>query len=164
MEYDPIYHVTCRLQQDSGRELILNQLEQSRTYAGMLVGVPDKRANDRKIDVDLRRATGREYTLDEPYLILPSRRDYKHKPGDMDRNRGQRSHYPEEGERDPEWLPLISCIGCFSSFLPARDPEKDGSCLTVVWYQDDYALPIDAEILKELKQLDWDRLATDFAY
>ena len=43
MEYDPIYHVTCRLQLESGRELILNQLEQSQTYAGMLEGVPDKK-------------------------------------------------------------------------------------------------------------------------
>jgi hypothetical protein len=51
MEYDPIYHVTCRLQHESGRELILNQLEQSQTYAGMLEGVPDKKANDWGIDL-----------------------------------------------------------------------------------------------------------------
>lgn len=164
MEYDPIYHVTCRLQQESGRELILNQLEQSQTYAGMMEGVPDKKANDWGIDVDLRRAARCEYTLGEPYLIPPHRRDYQHEPGDMEQERARRAHYPAEWERDPEWIPLVCCIGCFRSFSPVNDAEKHGSSLTVVWYQDDYALPIDAEILKELKRLDWDSLAIDFEY
>jgi len=164
MEYDPISHVICQLQQESGRTLILNQLEQSQTYAGMLEGVPSKQTNDWDIDVALRRAAGREYTLGEPYLIPPRRHDYEHEPGDMEHERARRAHYPKEWERDPEWIPLICCIGCFRSFPPVHDQEKHGSCLTVVWYQDDYAMPIDEGIIQELKQLDWDRLATDFEY
>ncbi len=164
MEYDPIYHVTCRLQLESGRKLRLSQLEQSETYTGMMEGVPDKKANDWGIDVDLRRAAHREYTLGEPHLIPPRRRDYQHEPGDMEQERARRAHYPTEWKRDPEWIPLVCCIGCFHSFPPVHDQEKQGSCLTVVWYQDDYALPIDPEILRSLKQLDWDRLATDYEY
>ncbi|EDL59004.1 hypothetical protein [Gimesia maris] len=164
MEYNLSYHVTCNLKQDSGRELILNQLEQSQSYAGMMEGVPNKKANDWGIDVDLCRAVRREYTLGEPYLIPPRRRDYLREPGDMDEIRKQKSHYPKEWVMDPEWLPLICCIGCFKSVSPVRNTEMHGSCLTVVWYQDDYAMPIDPEVIRSLKQLDWDRLATDFEY
>lgn len=87
MEYDPIYHVTCRLQLESGRKLILNQLEQSQTYAGQSLGAPSKWSNDRKINNDLSRAAGREYTLGEPHLIPPHRRDYEYEPGDREQAR-----------------------------------------------------------------------------
>lgn len=164
MEYNLSYHLTCELQQESGRILILEWLEQNQTYSGMLEGVPNKKANDWGIDVDMSRAADREYTSGDPYLIPPRRRDYLRDPGDMNEIREQKSHYPKEWERDPEWIPLVCCIGCFKSVSPARDQEKHGSCLTVVWYQDDFALPIDAEILQSLKQLDWDRLATGYEY
>lgn len=164
MEYDLSYHVTCKLQQESGRKLTMKRLEQSLTYAGLIEGVPNKKTNDWRIEHDLRRAARDGQIVGEPYLIPPQRRDYLREPGDMDVLREQKSHYPKELERDPEWLPLICCIGYFESIKAARDPKMDGSCLTIVWYQDDYALPINDKILQTLKQLDWDRLAFDYEW
>lgn len=62
----------------------------------------------------------------------------------------------------PEWLPEVTCVGVLRCSFPARDPDKDGSMLTVVWFQDEYALPIDESVLSQLQTIDWEEVATDF--
>ena len=61
----------------------------------------------------------------------------------------------------PEWLPHVRCIGSFKDVVKARDPGKDLSVLTVVWYQDEYALPILEPALSQLLAMDWETLAVD---
>ncbi len=45
---------------------------------------------------------------------------------------------------------------------PARDPLQDYSVLTVIWFQDDFAFPIDPQVLEQIRALDWEQLAQDF--
>jgi hypothetical protein len=42
-----------------------------------------------------------------------------------------------------------------------RNHDRDLSVLVVVWFQDEYAMPILAPALDELRSLDWDSLALD---
>jgi hypothetical protein len=89
-------------------------------------------------------------------LIAPSRRNYYRDPGDM-------ADRPLFMGEVPEWLPNITCVGTFMDVSPAGDMTTvyPSSYLMVVWYQDDFALPIDNAVLADLRALDWERLATD---
>lgn len=164
LDFDEIYNVTSSLIQDGGRNLTLKYLDQAHTYAGMLEGTPNRKANDWGIETDLKYAAQYRFAMGKPHLIEPERRGYLRQPGDMDHIRERTSQYPAEWGRDPEWLPLIRCIGCFFSTTTRKNPKKDMSALTVVWYQNDFAYPIDDAIVDSLRSLDWDRLATDFEY
>jgi hypothetical protein len=86
-----------------------------------------------------------------PYLIQPVE-----KPIDLDGK-----PYPFG---TPASLPNITCIGRFASLQPVRNKNKDFSELIVIWYQDEFAFPIDPIVVKELQLLDWERFADDFEY
>ena len=160
MEYSLSYHLKCSLHLDSGRNATLKHLDQSQTYAGMLEGTPNKKSNEWGIASDLKRATEYPQTIGQPYLIPPVTRDYLRTPGDMDSIRERTSKLPPEWERDPEWLPLVRCIGVFQSNAVSNN-SMDASFLTVVWYQDEFAMPIAPNIMTELRSLDWDAISTD---
>lgn len=62
-----------------------------------------------------------------------------------------------------ERLPLITCYATFlSAPFIAECPEMDISQLSVVWFQDQFALPIDADIIKHLQGLDWEAVAQPY--
>jgi hypothetical protein len=139
----------------SGRTITLEALDQRMTYAGLLEGTPDAQSNDRRIKHALREAERYCPSGAKPHLIPPARRDYLREPGDMQR-------VIEWSSRcTPEWLPLVQCIGSFKDVVKARDPTRDLSVLVVVWFQDEYALPILEPALGQLLALDWESLATD---
>ncbi|MFN7842768.1 MAG: hypothetical protein ACK5YR_18405 [Pirellula sp.] len=164
MDFDETYNVTSSLTQNGGRKLTLKYLDQSQTYSGMLEGTPNRKFNDWEIENDLKYAAKYRFAMGSPYLIEPKRRDYFRQPGDMNHIRERTSQYPAEWGRDPEWLPLIRCIGCLFSSSTSKNPMKDVSTLTVLWYQNDFAYPIENDILTALRSMDWDRLAADFEY
>ena len=146
--YNVAYHLHCELELHSGRKVTLQGLRQWMTYAGWMEGVPSTEWNDRMVEGTLREAGERSL------LIPPSRRNYLRKPGDMD---GHKSF----GGRLPEWLPMVTCIGRFQDTRPARDPSKHLSVLVVVWFQDEFAMPIDVNLLEQLQAVDWDQAAED---
>lgn len=165
LEYDEDHRLRCQLLLDSGRPVFLESLYQWTTYAALLEGIPWSEFNDQRVQRGLRIARrhclrdARRYRLEalEPYMIAPIRRDYMHSPGDME---GIGRRFPEVAE----WLPLVTCAGVFKSLSPAH-PQPERPCgwslLTVVWYQDEFALPIDEEVIADLRRLDWGRLAVD---
>jgi|SRR6185503_3378834 len=153
LQYDVAYHLRCQLPLRSGRTITLVRLNQWMTYAGLLMGTPDRESNDGCIQRAQQEA--QRYCADDarPHLIPPPRRDYLRQPGDM------------EGLVDslhvPEWLPMVTCVGSFKDVRPVRDQDKDLSVLAVVWFQDEFALPILEPALHQLLGMDWDSLARD---
>jgi len=123
------------------------------TYSGLLEGVPDSRMNDTLIEAVLEDAKAWCPQSAEPHLIAPVRRDFLRVPGDM-----------ASLSQTFESLPLVSCIARFTDITPARDSSRDFSSLVVVWFQDEFALPIAANILSTLTHLDWNAIATDEAW
>jgi len=65
---------------------------------------------------------------------------------------------------EPAALPHVACIARFQSYQPARDTTKDFSVLSVIWFQADFAFPIDAAMLDALSRLDWEAHAHDVEY
>ncbi|HLH30013.1 MAG TPA: hypothetical protein VKY31_02345 [Terriglobia bacterium] len=147
--YDSSYNLHCQLMLKSGRRITLDGLQQEMTYAGLLEGTPNAEFNKEIVQTALRKAQTVAFHC-TPHLIEPTRRDYFRTPGDMSSVR-----------RLPEWLPLVTCIGSFKGGRPVRDPKKDISVLTVLWFQEEYALPILEPALSHLVALDWDSLAVD---
>lgn len=133
----------------SGRQVVLDSLDISLTYGGMLEGYPCARINDRLLSRLAKRPES-VYPTCPVHLITPERR------------------YPDRGSdrRLPfgpvEELPAVYCSGMFSS-SPA-DGNFDGSWLKVVWFQDDLAAPVADFVTTAVADLAWDELAEDFEF
>jgi uncharacterized protein (TIGR02996 family) len=155
LRYNVAYHQHCQLRLRSGRTVTLETLAQGRTYAGLLAGTPSQNSNDHHINSLSELAESYCVAGARSHLIVPPRRNYFRKPGDMERFSARSPH------RVPEWLPMVWCIGSFNSVVKARDPSRDMSVMTVVWFQDEYALPIQQPALGQLQELDWEALAVD---
>lgn len=167
LDYESAYHCHSSITLDCGPAIVLKSINQYMTYRGLLEGMPDSDFNQRRMES--AREEGRRLSVNRtaPYLIFPHRRDYFRSPGDMD------SIGPEAGEQGfmlsaslgfkPEWLPLITCIADFQS-VSSKNPRMDGSSLAMVWFQDEYALPIAESVLMAIKRMDWHAHAADYEY
>lgn len=156
LEYEGNQHLRCALVLSGGRRITLDRLVQYPTYAGVVEGLPSPSTNDVRIETALIDAQALCVDGAKPHLIAPSRRDYFREPGDMASACSERLH--------PEWLPMVTCAARFLDSAPVRDRSSDASTLTVVWFQDEFALPIAAPALDGLRALDWHALATDFEW
>ena len=125
-------------------------------------GTPNKKSNDLDIKWSLEHAKQANESDGQIYLLEPERRDYFRENGDMQSVIDQQDNRPVELKHIPEWLPQILCVGLFRSIQLARDQTKDGSSLTIVWYQDDFGF--DRHAIERLRQVDWDKHATDWEY
>lgn len=134
-----------------GREIGLSVLNQSFTYEGLIEGLPTKRMNRATIKRVLKDA--KKLWRSDPYLIEPVETLF-----------AQDRPWPLG---TPVAIPPIICVARFASRDPARDfsePIETFSTLTVVWFQSAFALPIDDEVLRDIRRLDWNRLATDHKF
>ena len=157
MEYDTDYHLHCKITLDSGRTIILEELHQKQTYAGLKEGLPYTSLNDRHVDWALETAQKICINESEPLLITPDRRNYLREPGDME-------HFRSYSGGRPEWLPLVRCIAGFKSIFPARNCNMDGSYLVLVWFQNEFAPPINNAALQKIKSINWESSAVDFEF
>lgn len=124
----------------SGRTIRLCSLRQWAVYSGLLEGLPTREMNAAQIDHVCSKARARNGH--EPFLIEPAQAPIEY-PG----------RYPF-GE--PAVLPSI---GCEAEFVSSGDDVGHYTCLTVIWFQDDYAFPLSSEAEQALFALDWTNLA-----
>ena len=65
-------------------------------------------------------------------------------------------------EYEPVSLGPITCVARFEAYDPVqKEPEGDFSHLVMVWFQQDFAMPIDPVVLAKIKALDWEREAVN---
>jgi uncharacterized protein (TIGR02996 family) len=146
-----------RVQLQSGRLVALRELRQFRVYEGLLEGLPRTELNQRIINGILEEERTRLST-GEPYLIRPDETPIQsQRPIE---NRWKGPHLWGQ----PAALPSVGCVGRFHSSHPARDSGRHFSELVVVWFQEDFALPIDQKAWAQLLVLDWERYAADYNY
>ena len=133
---------------NSGRRIHLRELNQSLTYEGLLVGVPGTKLNQSLIAKALKEAiwNNREGA---PYLVEP-----KETPTEEDAS-------PHSLFGSPARLPGVRCVGRFESFSWPKGAILEESWILIVWFQDEFALPIDGEVLEKIKAMDWDKVAND---
>ncbi len=139
-------HREAELTLRSGRRIQLLALDQSLTYEGLLLGVPTRELNRRMMD-HLIASHADPNGYGGPYLIEPEQRPLEVPP-----------RHPVNGT--PASLPGITCIARFMSNAIRRDPDCIWSVLRVIWYQEDFAFPIDQVVLERLSVIDWEAHAS----
>lgn len=129
-----------------GCSIRLRKLNQHEIYAGLLEGLPTRRMN---ADIIQRLVQNEGQRLGAaPYVVPPIEKPIT---------------YPKKypfGE--PASLPPIACVATFDSLDPARDKQKDYSSLVIIWFQQDYAFPIEPDVFEHIRKIDWTRLASDY--
>ena len=135
---------------DCGVTVQLDELVQWRTYSGWLAGYPTKEINQKKIERAKTTAAAKLSIHSFVCLLTPQITQVVigSPPGGVKK-------YPK--------LPNITCGAVLVSDA-ARDAKKDFSALTLLWFQDEWALPINPVIMKQVVNLDWLELATDYDF
>ena len=134
----------------SGRIASLVELTQSLTYAGLLAGLPNSRINQRQIDDLIKEGRRIHIGGREPVLIDPNIKTIEH----------TRSGQPVQELR----LPDICCAARFESGALLRANSEPYSSLVVVWFQDEFAMPIATDIEQQMAKIDWEKDAVDWCW
>ncbi|MFF3013036.1 hypothetical protein [Streptomyces sp. NPDC057939] len=137
-----------RLNLTSGRAAVIADIRLTSTYGDMLEGYPFSRLNDMKLSALLHQAT-RAFP-DHPVHVVPPRRDLPDLPA---------------GAFGPvETLPPVAVIALLTSepVDPAHSDVSFYSALTVVWLQDEPAIPSGDTAAPSLLALPWTDLAQDY--
>jgi len=140
-----------KIELNSGREIFLDSIYQYHTYGGLLAGYPNKEMNDRHIKNDMESAL-EQMNAEVIYLVPPSLLE-------MEIDERARRHH-----KDAIRIPYITCYGQFESSVITGDDRNDASWLTIIWYQDDFALPIEESVLEHIKTIDWDKVAEGYEF
>ncbi len=134
---------------EGDKEVSIEFLNQRLTYGGLLEGLPTTKSNMRKIES--LKIEGRGYSGDGAvYVIEPLQ-----------------TPIPYEGEYpfgDPASLPEVVCIAELRYNGASRNKNKDFSTLTLIWFQNDYAFPIDNEIIEKIKLVPFSKISDEFSW
>jgi hypothetical protein len=128
-----------------GTRASLRSLYQSLTYEGLLDGAPTVEMNNHTVASMRERYRGSDRGHDALVLDPPQKRLEGGDPH-LSSNRSL--------------LPRVQCTARFSRWPTANELWRDESHLTLVWWQQRWALPIDEEVLAQLRDVRW----TDVAY
>jgi hypothetical protein len=153
---------------NSGREITLARIEQWRSYAGVLAGIPNRAMNGRVIEE--ARSQALQHCLEgaAPYLVPPRLKPVETRPpsaeylkrtgmtAEQSAARDQQMHY--------EQLPAVVCVAVFNADGLTKPDAEPMSSLTLIWFQDEFALPVDAGVLAHIQSLDWETLATEWCW
>ena len=125
-------------------------MKQSLVYEGLLEGLPTRERNQRYVRRTVQ-TVGQESDRVPVTLLDPVAKPIETK-----------DPYPF-GE--PESIPGVLCVGRFRSnqcTSASDDPYEGYSQLVVIWFQDEFGLPISADVQEQFRQMDWETLAKNF--
>lgn len=131
----------------SGRTVELEAIRQWRP-AGPLEGVPTYEMNEESVQ-DVVKIYG---TGQSTFLVPPKQTPLR------------RSRLTPPNRPAQMILPAIAVAAEFESNAPVGNVNVSGwdkSRLSVIWYQDSWALPIDPDVIEHILGVDWDSLASN---
>ncbi len=134
---------------DINKEVTIRKISQWQTYSGLLEGFPTIELNARILS-DAKEYARNYCGLEEIYLIEPQQKIIEYE-----------GKYPFG---TPSALPGITCIALLRYYKAVRDEKMDFSCLGIIWFQEDYAFPIDQNILDKIKIIPFTSIAGEFSY
>lgn len=132
----------------TGREIELVQLDQRRTYEGLIEGLPTTRSNAAYLQRLIQAHTA---TLNHGAVLIEPVESLIEWPADRD-------PYPFG---TPAQLPDTTCVGRWRSKPVHGEEYIFRSELVVIWLQEEFALPVPQSVQNALESLDWDGLAVD---
>tara|TARA_Y100000815_G_C12973061_1_gene361197 strand:+ start:92 stop:517 length:426 start_codon:yes stop_codon:yes gene_type:complete len=134
---------------ETNKNVTIKRIKQWHTYGGLLEGIPTDKLNERIINRTKKQA--KEFSgMEEIYLIEP-----KQKPIDYD------GKYPFG---NPASLPGVTCIAELWHNDVFKNPDKMFSSLCIIWFQEDYAFPIEENILNSIKEIPFSKICGEFDY
>jgi hypothetical protein len=146
----------------NGRTIQLFRLYQRYSYEGSLAGLPDDERNSNLCHEAVAHARARAWlSAGAPVILIPPR---------IRREQAQLTpRFMRQWERmtgasvspplSIPYLPAVLCIGAFSSDVLKARPDELSSHLSIVWFQDTFALPLDPAVEKQIRKLAWEELA-----
>lgn len=158
---DYFYH-NHSIQLSSGRSIHLVKFSQSQTYDACLEGLPWGMADQQFAERDrqvLERQTG------IPALLVDARPFTLPVPAErLDAFIQEYAHPFRHTVPEPVSLGPVTCQALFASGPVPGAEDAAGSRLALIWYQQAFAMPIDAIVLEKLRALDWDAQAVNFSH
>lgn len=134
--FETFLGVRAALKLRDGRTIVLQELRQSWTYAGLAIGRPTAELNRLYQSSAVTSATKSLGT--KVLLIAPA---------------------TTPGRPGTEEMPAVRTFALFTSHaLPGRTGQ---SCLGLVWFSAEFGLPEGPAVLDRLVELDWDRHAVE---
>lgn len=148
--------------------LLLDELHQCRTYSGLLLGLPDERMVEERIERAMREASERLPAGVALHLIRPELVPFAETVADRTLSPDGSLGAPGAATRvEGLRLPLVTCIGLLVCPVPVGGGRAglgglfEYAALGAVWFQERFALPIAPEPLAALQSMDWDALASN---
>ena len=137
-----------------GRDIHITRLEQRPTYAGILCGLP--RAPEAKVTSALDAARKWDNDFHGEPVVIPANilRGIKSAPTDP--------RYSHHGRMRWEMLPQVTTFAEFTSPKTVRDHGEAFSSALLVWWQPQFGIPVDEELLGRIRTVDWVRHARDW--
>lgn len=129
-------------------EATLASIHQKITYNGLLEGYPCEKVNNMILHNTKIKARNL-FSLDEIYIIQPIIKAVEEQHGSLVKIME---------------LPLVTCIATLMCRKVFRDQDKHFSALTVIWFQDQYAFPIQEDIIKEIITVPFKEICGEFHY
>lgn len=134
---------------ENGYTAYIQTIYQYPTYDGLLEGLPTRSMNREIIKDAIEVAP--KYTHESAVYLL----DPLEQPLTYD------GTYPFG---QPATIPLITCMVRLESRQVHQDTDMDYSALTVIWFQEAYAFPIDVLVLDQIKQIPWSQVTNEYQY
>jgi hypothetical protein len=137
--------ILMKITLESGIDIQLFEFTQKLTYEGLIEGVPTKKMNANIINQLME-----EFGVNgvPPHLIEPIET-----PIDLGKD------YPF-GETVK--IPKVACIARFESDYSRNEPILNRSTAKVIWFQSEFALPIDSTCIKQIKLIDWSSISIEY--
>lgn len=134
---------------ETDKVVTIKSINQWQTYGGLLEGIPTDKMNENIINRTKKEA--QELSgMEEIYLIEPKQKTIEYE-----------GKYPFG---NPASLPPVTCVAELWFNDVFRDTEKMFSSLCIIWFQEDYAFPIEKEILNKIKEIPYSKVCGEFDY
>lgn len=137
-----------------GREIFLTRIQQHRNYEGMLCGLP--RDPERYVVGAIDQAQVWDRRFHGAPVVIPATIVSGIKPA----LKGTR--FERIGPIAWSMLPQVTTFAEFKSLTTARDHSEVYSSALVVWWQAQFGIPREADLLDRLRSIEWVKHAKDW--
>ncbi len=151
------------------RPILLDELIQFRTYAGLLVGLPEERHVGSVVDQALNRAQEHFGDKPVPHMLEFELVDYEQEVASSRLDKaGRLAHADQRPQRKVgRRLPLVTCMASFECPVTVSPPVGVGvfakSIATLVWFQETFGPPLAGQVIECIRILDWAAIAVDIS-
>jgi hypothetical protein len=136
---------------ETNKEVSIKSMIQWNTYSDISAGIPTDQFNEQIIN--WAKQSAKEFSrMEEIYLIEPKQTPI---PDD------EEFHFPFA---KPASLPRVTCVAKLWHDDVFRNTDKMFSSLCIIWFQEDYAFPIDQDILNKIKEVPFSEVCGEFDY